>query len=223
MCSGSCARADQRGLHDLPEHARSGCAPDPRGAATRAQVRLPSRRRAHGPRHRHTRSGPDPDPQPRARLGCCSLVAIVSLGVGAYYVMRSGVTNAALSIVARPTVLQALAVAFVVGGILWCGSIILTAVQSRPTRLDRARTRLLGGFTTLMVFLVARLVVQGRGVRHRSRRHRRRRSSADPRRHPAPARRSPRARTRGPSRPASTSCCSAPTPAPTASAPAPTR
>ncbi|WP_020143886.1 LCP family protein [Terracoccus sp. 273MFTsu3.1] len=82
-------------------------------------------------------------------------VAIVSLGVGAYYVMRTGVTNAALSIVARPTVLQTLAVAFVIGGILWCGSIILTAVQSRPTRLDRARTRLLAGFTTLMVFLVA--------------------------------------------------------------------
>src|SRR6478736_5967765 len=48
-----------------------------------------------------------------------------------------------------------LAVAFVIGGILWCGSIILTAVQSRPTRLDRARTRLLAGFTTLMVFVVA--------------------------------------------------------------------
>src|SRR3954469_24064211 len=82
-------------------------------------------------------------------------LAVVSLGVGAYYVMRTGVTNAALSIVARPTVLQTLAVAFVVGGILWCGSIILTAVQSRPTRLDRARTRLLAAFTTLMVFLVA--------------------------------------------------------------------
>src|SRR4051794_40637327 len=48
-------------------------------------------------------------------------LAVVSLGVGAYYVMRTGVTNAALSIVARPTVLQTLAVAFVVGGILWCG------------------------------------------------------------------------------------------------------
>ncbi|KRB46291.1 MULTISPECIES: LCP family protein [unclassified Terrabacter] len=82
-------------------------------------------------------------------------LAVVSLSVGAYYVMKTGVTNTALSIVARPTVLQSLAVAFVVGGILWCGSIILTAVQSRPTRLDRTRTRLLAGFTTLMVFLVA--------------------------------------------------------------------
>jgi polyisoprenyl-teichoic acid--peptidoglycan teichoic acid transferase len=83
------------------------------------------------------------------------LVALLSLAAGAYYVLRTGATNAALSVVARPNVLQALAVAFVVGGILWCGSIILTAVQSRPTRLDRARTRALAAFTTLMVFLVA--------------------------------------------------------------------
>ncbi|NUO91609.1 MAG: LCP family protein [Dermatophilaceae bacterium] len=90
------------------------------------------------------------------RAGWLILVlALVSLGVGGYYVLRTGVTNAALSVVARPNVLQALAVAFVVGGILWCGSIILTAVQSRPTRLDRARTRTLAAFTTLMVFLVA--------------------------------------------------------------------
>lgn len=82
-------------------------------------------------------------------------VAIISLAFGAWYVMKTGLTNAALSVVARPNVLQAVAVVFVVGGILWCGSIILTAVQSRPTRLDRARTRVLAGFTTLMVFLVA--------------------------------------------------------------------
>jgi LCP family protein required for cell wall assembly len=82
-------------------------------------------------------------------------VAILTLGAGAYYVLRTGVTNAALSVVARPNVLQALAIAFAVGGILWCGSIILTAVQARPTRLDRARTRALAAFTTLMVFAVA--------------------------------------------------------------------
>jgi LCP family protein required for cell wall assembly len=83
------------------------------------------------------------------------LLAILSGAAAAYYVLSTGVTNAALSIVARPNVLQALAVAFVVGGLLWCGSIILTAVQSRPTRLDRTRTRMLAGFTTLMVFVVA--------------------------------------------------------------------
>ncbi|GAA2483118.1 LCP family protein [Terrabacter carboxydivorans] len=83
------------------------------------------------------------------------VIALAGIGVGAYYVLRTGLTNAVLSLVARPTVLQAIAITFVVIGILWCGSIILTAVQSRPTRLDKGRTRLLAAFTTLMVFLVA--------------------------------------------------------------------
>jgi LCP family protein required for cell wall assembly len=90
------------------------------------------------------------------RFGWVLLVlALVSLVVVVSYVMRTGATKAALLIVARPNALQTLAVVFVVGGILWCGSIILTAVQSRPSRLDRTRTRVLAGFTTLMVFLVA--------------------------------------------------------------------
>ncbi len=69
--------------------------------------------------------------------------------------LRDGLTNAALSLVARPSLLQAAAVAFVVIGILWCGSIILTAIQTRPTRLDRTRTRTLAALTTVLVFLVA--------------------------------------------------------------------
>ena len=69
--------------------------------------------------------------------------------------LRDGITNAALSLVARPSLLQAAAVAFVVIGILWCGSIILTAIQTRPTRLDRTRTRTLAALTTVLVFLVA--------------------------------------------------------------------
>lgn len=83
------------------------------------------------------------------------ILALASLVAGGYYVARHGLTNTALSIVAQPTVLQTVAVVFVVVGVVWCGSIILTAVQSRPTRLDRGRTRALAAFTTLMVFLVA--------------------------------------------------------------------
>src|SRR6478736_6976718 len=82
-------------------------------------------------------------------------VALVGAGLLAYYVVTTGVTNAALSLVARPNVLTTVAVMFVVGGILWCASIILTAIQSRPRRLDRTRTRLLAAFTTVLVFLVA--------------------------------------------------------------------
>src|SRR6478672_8681641 len=59
------------------------------------------------------------------RIGWTLLViALLSAVALAYYVMRTGLTSAALSIVARPSVLQAFAVTFVVGGILWCGSII---------------------------------------------------------------------------------------------------
>jgi len=95
--------------------------------------------------------------QTRSRkIGWVLLVLALASGVAAaYYVARTGATNVALSVVARPTVLQTVIVALVVGGILWCASIILTAVQARPTRLDRTRTRVLAAFTTLMVFLVA--------------------------------------------------------------------
>ncbi|MGW5241535.1 LCP family protein [Monashia sp. NPDC004114] len=83
------------------------------------------------------------------------IITILAVAGTTYYVLTTGVTNAALSVVARPTLLQTLVVAFVVGGLLWCASIILTAVQSRPTRLDRTRTRMLAAFTTIMVFGVA--------------------------------------------------------------------
>src|SRR4051812_31689243 len=78
------------------------------------------------------------------RLGWAVLVIFLSLGViVGYVVVSKGITNAAVSLVARPSLLQAVAVAFVVVGILWCGSIILTAILSRPSRLDRRRTRAL--------------------------------------------------------------------------------
>ncbi|GAA3706416.1 hypothetical protein GCM10022399_23890 [Terrabacter ginsenosidimutans] len=90
------------------------------------------------------------------RLGWAVLTLFLLTGVViAYVVLRDGITNAALSLVARPSLLQGVAVGFVVIGILWCGSIILTAVQSRPTRLDRTRTRTLAALTTVLVFLVA--------------------------------------------------------------------
>jgi LCP family protein required for cell wall assembly len=61
----------------------------------------------------------------------------------------------ALALVSSPTTLQYAAVALLVVGAIWASSIILTAVSSRPARLDRARTRILAVFTTLMVAFVA--------------------------------------------------------------------
>ena len=90
------------------------------------------------------------------RLGWVILVlALVTGMVVGYIVLRDGITTAALSLVARPSLLQGVAVGFVAIGILWCGSIILTAIQTRPTRLDRTRTRALAALTTVLVFLVA--------------------------------------------------------------------
>ena len=90
------------------------------------------------------------------RLGWAILALFLLTGVVVgYIVLREGITNAALSLVARPSLLQAAAIAFVVIGILWCGSIILTAIQTRPNRLDRTRTRTLAAMTTVLVFLVA--------------------------------------------------------------------
>ncbi|MGW5237351.1 LCP family protein [Monashia sp. NPDC004114] len=95
--------------------------------------------------------------QTRSRKAGWTLLAITILGIAAaaYYVFTTGVTNVALSLLARPSALQALTIGSIAGGLLWCGSIILTAVRSRPARLDRTRTVILAGFTTLMVSAVA--------------------------------------------------------------------
>ena len=205
-----------------------GPAAPPTREALRRELRSGFRRALgpHRPRHRRARRRSDPDPQPQVRLGRCSSSPSLSLGAGAYYVMRDrpderrAVDRRATRPCCRPSPSPSSSV-----GILWCGSIILTAVQSRPTRLDRGRTRAArrpsprswSSSSRRSSFKFAEYATHHAG-------HRRRRSSAatpvDARRRGA---RSPRARTRGPTRPASTSCCSAPTPAPTAPAPAPTR
>ena len=81
-------------------------------------------------------------------------VSLLGAGAGAYAVLRTGVTAAALSVVARPELLKTAVVAIAAWGAIWCASIVLTAVQARPRALDRARTRTLAAFTTLMVALV---------------------------------------------------------------------
>lgn len=72
----------------------------------------------------------------------------------AAFVLRRGVKDAGLYLISHPAALTILMVALAVGGILWCLSIVATAVSSRPARLDRARTRTLAIFTTIMVALV---------------------------------------------------------------------
>lgn len=92
----------------------------------------------------------------RRRLGWVVLtIALLSLAALLFVVITSGVTRTALSVVSRPETLREISIALVVAGVLWCGSIVLTAIEARPDRLDRPRSRLLAGFTTLMVAVVA--------------------------------------------------------------------
>lgn len=95
--------------------------------------------------------------QSRSRRVRWTMAGLVGLGLatGAYSLLNGGVASAASDGAVRSTVLLALAVVFVVGAVVWCGSIVLTAVKSRPADLDRTRTRLLAAFTTGMICLVA--------------------------------------------------------------------
>lgn len=90
------------------------------------------------------------------RLGWAlfAIAAVAAVGL-AFMLMTKGVTDTALSVVSRPGTLQWLVVGFIVVGLVWAASIVLTAVQTRPGRLDRVRTRWLAAFTTVMVLLVA--------------------------------------------------------------------
>lgn len=82
------------------------------------------------------------------------LAALVAVVI-AVSVVAQGATDTVLAVVSRPGTLQWLTIAFVVVGLVWCASIVLTAVLSRPGGLDRTRTVWLAAFTTVMVLLVA--------------------------------------------------------------------
>jgi LCP family protein required for cell wall assembly len=90
------------------------------------------------------------------RLGWVLLgVTLVGIVVLTYLVLTKGLTDTALGVVSRSSNLQLLVVGFVVVGVLWCASIVLTAVRARPRRLDRSHTRWLAAFTTVMVLVIA--------------------------------------------------------------------
>jgi LCP family protein required for cell wall assembly len=85
------------------------------------------------------------------------LVSLVlcSAALAGYVLLTRGVMKTALTVLSNGTTLQYAAIALLVGGAVWATSIVLTAISSRPERLDHSRTRLLAAFTTMMVALVA--------------------------------------------------------------------
>lgn len=89
------------------------------------------------------------------RLGWALLVG--TLAVTAYMLWQlatAGMRSTALSVVTAPEILRLVAIAVVVAGVVWCGSIVLTAVEARPGRLDRSLTRVLALVTTVLVLVV---------------------------------------------------------------------
>ncbi|MEO5746221.1 MAG: LytR family transcriptional regulator, partial [Terracoccus sp.] len=91
----------------------------------------------------------------RRRLGWALLALAVALAAFvAWRVASRGATRAALSLATDPDSLRLVAVVAVVGGALWCGSIILTAVLTRPTGPARGPKLVLSLVATLMVIIV---------------------------------------------------------------------
>lgn len=89
------------------------------------------------------------------RLGW-ALVAVTVLALGAlgWFVATRGLVKTGLMFLGRPELLQAVAIGCLLAGVIWCASIVLTAVRARPQWLDRTRSRMLAAFTAVMVLIV---------------------------------------------------------------------
>lgn len=98
----------------------------------------------------------------RRRLGLPLLVlALVGLLALSWYVVQHGAFRSAVDLAARPGLLRFVGVALVLGGAVWIGSIVLTAVTSRPRRMSELHRVGLIAFTGLMSVAVATPAVFG--------------------------------------------------------------
>ena len=89
------------------------------------------------------------------RLGWVLLGLALALGVFvAWRVSSRGATKAALSLAADPDNLRVVAIVAVVGGALWCASIILTAVLTRPNSSGRGPVVVLSLVAAVLVLAV---------------------------------------------------------------------
>lgn len=79
------------------------------------------------------------------------VVTLGALAVAARSVLTRGFTPTALEIVSHPEMMGPAALAVAVWGLVWCASIVLTAVEARPRGLGTGRTLVLAAFTTVMV------------------------------------------------------------------------
>src|SRR6476620_10976318 len=81
-------------------------------------------------------------------------ITLAAIAVAAQAVLARGVTAVVLDLASRPEILRPASLALALWGLVWCASIVLTAVEARPRTLGRGRTWLLAAFTTVMVVVV---------------------------------------------------------------------
>lgn len=99
----------------------------------------------------------------RRRTIGLGLVALAVLGLIAviWYVVSRGALESALDLATRPRLLRVLAIGLVVGGLVWVGSIVLTAVTTRPHSPTTGQRVGLSAFTAVMCLLIAAPVAVG--------------------------------------------------------------
>lgn len=91
----------------------------------------------------------------RRLIGIPLLALAVGSGLGVLiYLIKNGAFRSALDLAARPDVLRTLAAVLVIGGLIWIGSIVLTALTARPRRMTGGQRAGLTAFTGVMCLLV---------------------------------------------------------------------
>lgn len=137
------------------EHSRGG-APVPTGSRTGGSTRSGLRRAVALTALGTLLPGAGLTQTRHRRLGWALVAAALALVTAlALFVLTRGTLQAALQVASRPSLLRLVAVALIVLGVIWCASVVLTAVRSRPQGLDRRRTGILAAFTAVMVAVVA--------------------------------------------------------------------
>lgn len=105
--------------------------------------------------------------QRRRKLGI-ALLALLAIGIAllVWYLVRNdalsrnGAVSIALDWISQPNLLRIIWVGLIVGGVLWIGSVVLTAVTARPRPMNGTERGLLSVFTVALCFLVALPVVR---------------------------------------------------------------
>lgn len=92
----------------------------------------------------------------RRMLGIPLLIAAIgTLAFVLFHLARNGAFRSALDLASRPGLLRMFAVILVIGGLIWIGSIVVTALTARPRRMSSSQKGGLTAFTAAMCLVIA--------------------------------------------------------------------